>query len=277
MKKESFITHFIKGFIIGLGIIFPISASYLAVGLGVYNRLLDDINDFKTAIKKDLVFLISTIFGIALSCLVSCLLINFTLKRYPIATLLFFCGLIVGGIPLLSKKTHKEYKFINFLMTILGILLLVGVSLISSGKSDILTFDAIGLVKLFGAGALAAGTMMIPGVSGSVILVIIGYYEPMLELISNIVHFTNFGHNFLMALIFGIGMIVGIIIISKIMGFLLKKHEVKTYFAIIGFVTASVINIFISLFEYTFNIYELLAGIILFAVGFIISFKYLKE
>ena len=52
MKKDSFITHFIKGFIIGLGIIFPISASFLAVALGVYNRLLDDINNFKVAIKK---------------------------------------------------------------------------------------------------------------------------------------------------------------------------------------------------------------------------------
>ena len=81
----------------------------------------------------------------------------------------------------------------------------------------------------------------------------------------------------LMAIVFGIGMIIGIIIISKIMGYLLKKFEVKTYFAIIGFVSASVINIIISLFGYAFNLYELIVGLFLFAVGFIIAVKFLKE
>ena len=162
-------------------------------------------------------------------------------------------------------------------MTLVGILVLIGISFIGTGKSAVLTNDAIGFAKLFGAGALAAGTMMIPGVSGSAILVIIGYYEPMLGLISNIVHFNNLGSNMLMAIVFGIGMIIGIIIISKIMGYLLKKFEVKTYFAIIGFVSASVINIIISLFGYAFNLYELIVGLFLFAVGFIIAVKFLKE
>ena len=277
MKKDNYLILFIKGFIIGLGIIFPISASYLAVGLGVYKRLLDDINNLFKCFKKEYKFLLSVGFGIVLSALVSCLLINYTLKLYPIATLLFFISLILGGMPLLFKKANKEKKPVNFIWTILGIILLVGISLLGSGKNVIITTDALGLLKVFGAGALAAGTMIIPGVSGSAILVIIGFYEPMLEIISNVVHFQNLNINILIILIFGIGMILGIFIVSKIMGYLLEKHEIKTYYAIIGFVGASIINIIITLFNYAFNIWEFIIGLILFGVGLWISHKYLKE
>ena len=119
--------------------------------------------------------------------------------------------------------------------------------------------------------------MIIPGVSGSAILVIIGYYEPMLDVISNVVKLTSLNTNLLIALVFIIGMILGIFLVSKIMGYLLKKHEVKTYFAIIGFVGASAINIIISLFSYQVSTLEIIIGIILLIVGLGLSIKYLKE
>ena len=195
MKKDNYFIIFLKSFVVGLGIIFPISASYLAIGLGLYKRILDDINDLKTSIKKDFKFLLSVAIGIVFSALVSCLLVNFTLKRFPVATLLCFTGLIVGGIPELFKKTNRKYKVGNFIWMIAGICLLVGISFLKTSGDVVLATNAIGLLKIFGAGALAAGTMMIPGVSGSAILVIIGFYEPMLAVISETVKFTNLGTN----------------------------------------------------------------------------------
>lgn len=277
MKKDSSFITFIKGFIIGLGIIFPISASVLAIVMGIYKKILKVINNFFKCYKKEWKFILCLALGVVVSCLVSCLTLNFTLKKFPIATLLFFVGLIIGGIPMLFKKTNKEYKFSNIIFTVIGIAILVVISLASGGKDAVITTNALGLLTLFGVGVVGAGSMIVPGVSGSVMLVILGYYEPLLEVISSLVKFQNIFQNILVVGVFGIGMLVGVLLFSKIMEFFLEKYEVKTYFAIIGFVSASIINIIISLFGYSFNTIEFIVGLMLFAVGFVISFKYLKE
>ncbi len=277
MKKDNYLVIFCKSFIVGLGIIFPISASYLAIGLGIYRRLLDDINNLKKSIKSDFKFLLTVGLGIVFSALVSCLLVNFTLKKYPVATLLCFTGLIIGGIPELFKKTDHDYQIKNFMWTVIGVLLLVGISFLGNGGNAILTTNALGLTKIFGAGALAAGSMMIPGVSGSALLVIIGFYEPMLAVISQTVKFTNLNTNILIIAVFGIGMLVGLFTISRLMGYFLEKYEKQTYFAVIGFVSASAINIIISLFSYACSTTQIIIGLVLAVIGFILSFKYLKE
>lgn len=277
MKKDNFLKLFLKGMIIGLGIIFPISASYLALGLGVYDRLLEDINNLSKVIKKEFKFLFSIGMGIITSVIISCVLVKFTLKMYPVATYLLFAGLILGGIPILLRKTEKKYNVVNFIWLIIGIIMIGCLSFVGTNNDIILTSDIAGFIKIFLAGALAAGTMMIPGVSGSAILVVIGFYEPMLSVISNIVKLNNVGPNMAIALIFILGMVLGIFIVSRIMGYLLKKHKIKTYFAIVGIVLASAINIFVILSGYNLKNIQLLIGIILFVIGFIISFKYLKE
>ena len=277
MNRDNYIEIFIKSFIIGLGIIFPISASYLAIGLGLYRRILDDINTIKTSLFEDFRFLLTVALGIMCSAAVSCVLINYTLKMYPVPTLLCFIGLILGGIPELFGKTGRDYKPKNFAWMLLGIVLLVGISFFGKGGNAVLATSFFGLIKIFGAGALAAGTMMIPGVSGSAILVIIGFYEPMLEIISQTIKFSNLGTNILIIMFFGIGMIVGVFLVSKLMGYFLKNYEKETYFAVIGFVGASAINIFISLFSYSRSFMQLFIGLILAIGGFVLSFKYLKE
>ena len=277
MKKDGFLITFIKGFIIGLGIIFPISASVLAIVMGLYKRILNIINNFFKSVKKEFSFLLALGLGVVTSCIVSCLLLEYTLESYPIATLLFFIGLIIGGIPLLFEKCEKDFKISNVVFTVLGIAILVGISFVSgSGNAEIIT-NTKGLITLFFVGFVGAGSMIVPGVSGSVMLVILGYYEPLLSVISSLVKMQEITTNILIAGVFGVGMLVGILAFSKIMEFFLEKFERKTYFAIIGFVCASVVNVIISLFGYSFNIIEFIVGIILFALGFVISCKYLKE
>lgn len=277
MKKDGFLITFIKGFVIGLGIIFPISASVLAIVMGMYKRILNVINNFFKSVKKEFSFILALALGVVVSCIVSCLLLDFTLEKYPIATLLFFIGLIIGGIPMLFEKTEKDFKFNNIIFTILGIVILIGISLFSGMTDAVITTSVKGLITLFIVGLVGAGSMIIPGVSGSVMLVILGYYEPLLKVISDLVKFQNLGTNILIVAIFGIGMLVGVVIFSKLMAYFLDHFEKKTYFAIIGFVSASVVNVIISLFGYTFNLLEFIIGIVLFIVGFLISFKYLKE
>ncbi|MBE6155223.1 MAG: DUF368 domain-containing protein [Firmicutes bacterium] len=277
MKKDGFLITFLRGFIIGLGIIFPISASVLAIVMGIYKKILNVVNNIFKCFKKEWKFILALGLGVVISCLVSCLLLNFTLKKFPIATLLFFVGLIIGGMPMLFKKTNRDFRVSNILFTLVGIGILTGLSFISSGNDAVIKTSAIGLLTLFGVGVVGAGSMIVPGVSGSVMLVILGYYEPLLEVISSLVKFEDLITNILIVGVFGAGMIVGVLLFSKIMEYFLDRFETKTYFAIIGFVSASIINVGLSLFGYSFNLIEFLVGLLLFVGGFVISFKYLKE
>lgn len=275
-KKDNLFITFLQGFVIGFGIIFPISSSVLAMTMGIYERLLKIINNLFTSFKNEKGFLISFILGVVASAIVCCLILNITLNKFPVATLLFFVGLIIGGIQMIVKKTEKKITFPNILCSIIGAAILLSLSFIGSGNDAVITTNLIGYLKVFGVGIVAAGSMIIPGVSGSAILIILGYYAPLLAIISDTMHFNNLGTNILIILVFGIGMLIGIFGMSKLMEYLLDKHKIKTYFAIVGFVFASIVNIIILIFGYKFKLIEFIFGMILFAVGYILSAKYLK-
>ena len=277
MKKENYLVVFLKGFIIGLGIIFPISASVLALVMGLYKRILKIINNLKTELKKEWKFILALGLGIVVSALVSCLVIGITYDKYPVATLLFFIGLIAGGVPVVWKKVDNFRNFKDSLWLIVGFILILMLSVVGASSEALISTSSKGLVTIFLVGMTAAGTMIIPGVSGSAILVTLGYYEPMLKVVSETVKFHALDTNILIIAFFGVGMLIGILIVSKLMDFFLKEYENKTYFAIVGFVVGSIINLFILVLNYSVSIIEIIVGMMLAIIGFILSCKYLKE
>lgn len=276
-NNENAIIIFLKGFVIGFGIIFPISSSVLAMTMGIYEKIINIINNFFSSFKKNKTFIISFALGVIASAICCCLLLNITLKKFPVATLLFFTGLIFGGVQMIIKKTEKKVSPINICCTIIGALLLISLSFMGNSSEVIINTNLMGYIKIFLVGLVSAGTMIIPGVSGSAILVILGYYTPLLSLISDTMHLTNLNPNIFIIIVFGIGMLLGIIIVSKLMEYLLNKHKIKTYFAIVGFVIASIINIIILIFNYKIKVIEFAVGLILFIIGYFISAKLLKE
>ena len=129
----------------GFGIIFPISSSVLAMTMGIYERLLKVINNLFTSFKEEKGFLISFILGVVASAIVCCLILNITLNKFPVATLLFFVGLIVGGIQMIVKKTEKKITLPNVLCSIIGATILLSLSFLGSGKDAIITTNLIDL------------------------------------------------------------------------------------------------------------------------------------
>lgn len=276
-EKTSFIKDFFKSFVIGIGILFPIAASYLAVVLGMYERILDVINNFGKSLKTNFKFVLALVLGIGASVLTSALLIKFTYEKFPIATLLFFLGLIVGGLPLIYKKTENEFNAKRILAFSICLLIFGSLAFLS-GNDAVISLKGAGFLKLIGVGALAAGTMIIPGVSGSAVLISIGYYKPMLDIIHETLKFSStFGTNVLTIGLFGIGMIIGLLVVGKIMDILLKKHTKTTYFGIVGIIVGSIVNVIVKITGYKFILWEFIIGLVLFAIGFIISFKFIKE
>lgn len=274
MKEK--LTLVIKGFLIGVANIIPgVSGGTLAITLGIYEKLIGAISHFFKNLKENIKFIIPIGIGAFLSILLLSRVISFCLDKYTLATILFFIGLILGGIPLLNKKIKGHYKNVSniiiFLLSfgfVIALSVLKGENVVSFANMNIINY-----IMLFLVGVVAAATMIIPGVSGSFVLMLLGYYKPIVDTIGALTKFNNIWQNIMILVPFGIGVLVGIVAISKLLEFLFKKYEVKTYFGVMGFIMASIITIFTGAEGLVFSIPQLLIGLMLLGIGFTAAYK----
>jgi len=270
----------IKGFFIGLANVIPgVSGGTIALILGIYEKLINTISHFTKKIKENILFILPIGIGMVLSILLSSGVIDYSYKNYPLATTLFFIGLVLGGVPFSYKKIKNKNNISNWLIFLITFILVITMSLLNGNSTNevtLINLDLFDYLKLFLVGIVASGTMIIPGISGSLVLMLLGYYYPIINLVKELTHFDNLGNNILIALIFGIGLIIGIIGFAKLIEFLFKKYENKTNYGVLGFICASIVAIPLSTFlkiNYTFLPLELVMGILLVIIGFIISSK----
>lgn len=265
----------IKGFFVGIANIIPgVSGGTLAITLGIYEELIEAISHFFGKIKSNIKFLIPIGIGAFTAIVISSRIIEISLEKYTLPTILFFTGLILGGMPMLFGKIKKNIKPSYALIFLATFALVIGVMFLKTGNDVVLVdLNAWGYFKLFLVGVIAAATMIIPGISGSFMLMVMGYYEPIINVINEFTSFNNLWNNFWILMPFGIGVLLGVIVIAKIIEFLFQKFEVPTYFGIIGFVLASLIGIFTSAGNLVFTPTFIIVGIILMVLGFVIAYK----
>ena len=280
MKER--IMLFLKGMILGSAMIIPgVSGGTLAISLGIYEKTINVITHFFKNFKENIIFIINLGLGILASLVLGALILNYTFEHYPIPTILFFIGLLIGSIPSLLKRVDFKttLKTSNVFYFLLGVSLVLGVYLLK-GNSEVTFsngFNLIQTIKLLIVGVIAAVTLVVPGISGSFVLMVLGYYKPILGVITDTIKFNNLFNNILILAPFGVGVLLGIVGIAKLIEYLLKNHETKTYYAIIGFLVASIIEIFISLFSYQTNIIQIIVSVILFVLGLLLTLKVFKS
>lgn len=266
-----------KGFVIGIANIIPgVSGGTLAITLGIYERLIKAISHFFSHLKDNIKFLVPIVIGAVLSLLVLSNIISYSLEKFPIPTTLLFVGLIFGGIPLLYRKVSHEKKTGGNYFIFLTTFLIVAIFAFLKEGNIVVSFsnlNLIGYVLLFLVGMVAAATMVIPGVSGSFVLMLIGYYKPIIDTISELTKFKNLGSNMMILIPFGLGILIGIVLVAKLIEFLLEKYEVKTYYGILGFIVASVFTLIYGLFGYQMDIVQVLIGVVTFFIGSIIAYQ----
>ncbi|HIU22530.1 MAG TPA: DUF368 domain-containing protein [Candidatus Fimihabitans intestinipullorum] len=283
--KENIILG-VKGFIMGIANIIPgVSGGTLALTLGIYERFIGAISHFFSNLKENIKFLLPIAIGLCLAILSMSRVIDYSYEHFPIPTTLFFVGLVIGGIPMLYHKVKgkKEGKQISswtiLLMTFSLVIVMAFADQLfgTTAKVNLSGLDLWGYIILFFVGMIAAATMVIPGVSGSLVLMLLGYYYPILKVVKSLTKFENLGENIMIAGIFGVGVLVGIVLISKIIEFLLKKFETKTYYGVLGFIFASILAIPISTYNevenLVFSVPQILIGIIFMAIGGLIAYK----
>ena len=244
-----------KGFFIGIGKIIPgVSGSLIAITLGVYDKLLEAIGRFYK--KENIKFLIPLGVGILSSIILTSNLLAYLLDNYYVITILFFIGLIIGG----TSITKASFKGKNILCFLISFLLVFSLCFVKSDVGIVKDYSFFIMILI---GLVEAFTMVVPGISGTAVMMIIGCYATVLNMFSNPIGNLN------LLIPFGIGTFIGVLVISRILSLLLKKYNDKVNACILGFTVSSIFLLFIKVLEYNDNI---LIGLPLLIVGIFLGY-----
>lgn len=257
---------FFKGIIIGVGKVVPgVSGAVLAVILKVYDKGINAIVNFKSDIKNNIKFLLCIGIGIFIGVILFSKIIVFMLSNYYVYTMLLFIGLIIGGIPSIVKEIDKR----NYKYFIITLILITLINLFNINNNYVVKNNYVDYLVFFLGGLLEALGTVVPGLSSTALLLIIGIYDDVIISISNI---SSLIINYGVLICFCIGLIIGIIVISFAISKLLNKHKEKTNSIILGFVISSVILLIIKLFNNYISLFDLFIGIIFMIIGITLSY-----
>lgn len=237
-----FIWNMIYGAIIGIANIIPgVSGGTMAVILNIYDELISAVSNFTKAFKKSLMLLIPIGLGAGAGIILFSKLIGYLLETHPMPVNFFFMGLIIGSVPMIYKRaTVKEFKVVSLIPFVIAMAIMVGISFLSKDEAAVdtlITTITLGTaIKLIVCGAIAAACTILPGVSGSLILVVLGVYTSVLNAISTF--------NIPVLFFVGIGVLIGLLGGAKLIDICLRTNEQLTFFAILGLVVGSVVPVF---------------------------------
>ena len=265
----------------GVANIIPgVSGGTMAVSMGIYDDIISAITHLFKQFKKSVLTLLPYFIGMAASLVGLSYVIEQSLKNYNLQTNFLFIGLILGGLPvLLSRFKGKKVGAGCGVAFVIAFAAIIGLQLLGGGNNVIeIKINAIEVIKLFFIGVIASATMVVPGVSGSMILMILGYYEPILSEVNKFVAaLKGFDIPAMMdgAMIlvpFGLGVVIGIFAIAKIIEFLLREYEAITFSAILGLVVASPFAIFMQTTLPKLNVGNISVSVVTFVIGFVIAY-----
>ena len=260
----------LKGFIIGIGKIIPgVSGAMLAITLGVYDKAILAITDFTSDKKKNFKLLLLLGIGIISSIIVFSKIINYFYNNHYIPTMLFFMGLIIGGIPGLINKTSYNYK--NIIITSMSFLIVTILSFSFINNAYMLKGNFVDYIILFIGGITEAFSSIVPGISGTALFMVMGIYNIVIEMLANLTNVFYVIDNFLLIVFFIIGLLLGVILISILVKWLFSKYSSKTYSAILGFCLSNVVILFLKIITYSPSLFGYLIGIPLSLIGYFIG------
>lgn len=265
--------NILKGFAMGTSDLVPgVSGGTIALLLGIYNQFIASISGiFSRRFWPSFTFLIPIIIGMLLAMGSLSNLFNYLLSQHHIPTMFFFGGLIIGIVPYLLKISNYKTSFTtkHYMMVIAGIAILIVITLMNNGDKhagETLTLSTSLIIKYFIAGMCASSAMLLPGISGSFMLLVFDVYGTVMLAISEVVKLNFAGLPILLAV--GFGVLAGFIISSKIIQYFLTHHKLMTFALIIGFVVGSLFAVFPGL---PTNIVMWFVSLVVFIIGFIVS------
>jgi len=267
------IKNLIGGIAVGIANVIPgVSGGTMMVILGIFNRTMEAISGvFKkenNQRKDDILFLLQVLLGAAIGLIGFAKILEFLFNYYPTQTMYWFIGLIALSIPLFLKGEMQGEK-LNVIALIAGLVVIFGLEFLNPGKDAVdmnPAFPVVSVVlcmKMIFVGMIGGATMLMPGVSGSMVLLILGEYYLFK---SYLAHVTSFQMNVLIPLCFiGIGVILGIVLSAKVCDFFLKKNKGAFLSFILGLIIAS--SLVLIPFSASYDIFVVMTSILAFILG----------
>lgn len=254
-----------RGMIMGVSDVVPgVSGGTIAVILGFYDRLIASINGiFTKEWKVHLRFLIPLGIGIGLAIFSFSHLMNWLLEHHQKPTYYFFLGLIIGILPYLFRESDAKntFQWKHYALLLIGILLISFLPLNPDEGVIIEHKTFTTYILLFFSGFIASAAMILPGISGSFVLLVIGVYSTVMHAVEVI--------DLKVIFVVGIGIFLGIVTMSKIINYFLHHYRIATFAMIIGLVIGSIFVIFPG---WAINTSQLIICIIVFAVGLLTAY-----
>lgn len=273
----------LKGIVMGTANIIPgVSGGTMAVSMGIYDKLIHCLTHLFKEFKESMKFLIPVAIGMGIALVGLSFIIEPAFAHFPLQTNCLFVGLIVGGLPAVIKKVKgKGVKASYVIPFLIFFAVVVGMAAIGEkeGAAADLSFNLWSVLKLFVVGVIASATMVIPGVSGSMMLLLMGYYNPIVASIKNFVTaLVAFDVNGILQgcgvlIPMGLGIVIGIFAIAKLIEVIFEKFPIQSYWAIIGLIVASPFAIFLLGEIGTITVASVLVSVVTFAVGFVVAMK----
>ena len=246
-----YIVTAVKGACMGAADVIPgVSGGTIAFIMGIYDEFVGSLASINMEAVKLLFsgkfkafwkhingsFLLSLVIGIGISVVALAGIMQYLLANKPIQTWAFFFGLIVASSIFIIRGI-SGWKLREGLFLIFGVILGVTICTLSPTQTP------DGLWFIFLSGAIAICAMILPGISGSFILLILGKYQYIMGVISDLVSGVNIGQNILIIGVFGIGAVIGILAFSKLLHWLLARWEKETMIVLAGFIIGSLVKV----------------------------------
>ncbi len=251
-----FFILFFKGFIIGIAKIIPgVSGAIIAISLGVYEKILNIMSNLFNNIKDNVKFTFPLVLGFFISLIVFSKLVDKLMNNFYLSTMLLFTGLITGSLGELKVNLKNKNNFLIFLVTIIFILY---ISIINTN-----IYIEHNVYSSIFMGVIEAISMVVPGLSGTALMMMFNYYDILIYNLSNfkLISLTPFF----------IGVIIGGVIFSKIASYMFEKYEEKTKVVIYSFAIFSIIVLLLDTFNKSYNTCEIIISVLLIPIGYNIS------
>lgn len=253
--------NFFKGFIIGIGKIIPgVSGAMLAAIMGVYDKALYYICNFRKEIKESIKYLFPIAVGVLLSIILFSKVISICLDKYYVITMLFFIGLVIGGLPFIINKVNKK----DYYISITSFLIFFFLSIFNINNNYTPQNNFIDIIIYILSGLLEAIGTIVPGVSSAALLMIVGTYDQVVYSIGNIT-------NIKLIITFSISTIIFILLLMKIVEYLFRKYNNKMYSFVLGVLLSSIVLLIIQVFKNKVSIITLSIGLMFMILGIIIA------
>lgn len=255
---KNFFLLLLKGFLVGIGKIIPgVSGAVLAISLGIYEKCLKIISNLFTDFKNNIKFLLPIGIGFIFSVIVFSKVIVNLLEVYYLPTMLLFIGLIFGSLTRFQQEVDFQYKT-NIFLFFMALAFTFSLTLVDFSNNFEYNFFILIIM-----GVVEAISMIVPGLSGTALLMLFGYYNLIIESFGTI--------NLSILFPFFIGIMIGIFIFSKVISYFYDNHRMKTNVVIYGLSISSILILFLDTLKNNYSLFEIVISLCLLIVGYKIA------